>query len=529
MPSQYACGVHTVSPVAQHRRLRDMVPAEPPRNETQPVGEAHREAHTTALGAEYGDLSADEFRTHVATLADWVARYLDAPDRYPVLSRLAPGEFRASLPDQAPALPEPLSRIIADIDRVILPGVTHWNHPGFLAYFSVTASVPGILADLLSSALNQVGILWRTSPALAELEQATTGWLRDAMGLPHDWFGMITDTASVSTLQALCAAREQDASLGIRQRGMAGRNDLPRLRVYCSEHAHSSVDKAAITLGLGAENVVRIPADAQHRLRVDALEQAIAADRAAGFRPLAVVATLGTTSSTSVDPIAAIAGVCAREGTWLHADAAYGGSMMLLEERRPLFAGVEHADSMVFNPHKWLFTPMDCSVLWTRHPGVLKRAFALTPTYLETSEQDVALSLSDYSFQLGRRFRALKLWFVMRAFGVEGLAARIRHHCALAQELAAWVEAEPGWEVLAPVEMSVVCFRHRDAGNDDERALEAHNARILDRVNASGSVFLSHTKLGDRYVIRVAIGNIRTQQEHVAGAWTLLREAARTS
>jgi aromatic-L-amino-acid/L-tryptophan decarboxylase len=479
-----------------------------------------------APAAPLGDLSAEEFRRHVATLADWIAGYLAAPERYPVLSRLAPGEFRRSIPDHAPDLPEPLADIIADVDRVIMPGVTHWNHPGFLAYFANTASVPGILAELLSAALNQVGILWRTSPALAELEQATTGWLRDAMGLPDSWFGMIADTASVSTLQALAAARELDPALGIRRHGMAGRPDLPRLRVYCSEHAHSSVDKAAITLGLGAENVVRIPADAEFRLRTDALASAIAADRAAGFRPLAVVATLGTTSSTSVDPVAEIAPLCARERLWLHVDAAYGGAMALLPEARALFAGVEHADSMVFNPHKWLFTPMDCSVLWTRHPQVLKRAFALTPTYLETGEQDVALSYSDYSFQLGRRFRALKLWFVMRAFGIEGMAARIRHHCALARTFAAWVRAEPGWDVMAPVPMSVVCFRHRPDAGSDAAALAAHNARILDLVNASGSVFISHTRLDDDYVLRVAIGNLRTQESHLAEAWRLLREAS---
>lgn len=475
--------------------------------------------------APLGDLSAEEFRRHVDTLADWIAAYLAAPERYPVLSRLAPGEFRRSIPAHAPELPEPLADIIADIDRVIMPGVTHWNHPGFLAYFANTASVPGILAELLSAALNQVGILWRTSPALAELEQATTGWLRDAMGLPDSWFGMIADTASVSTLQALAAAREMDPTLGIRQRGMAGRPELPRLRVYCSEHAHSSVDKAAITLGLGAENVVRVRADAAFRMRADALADAVSADRAAGLRPLAVVATLGTTSSTAVDPIAAISEICAREGLWLHADAAYGGAMALLPEGRELLAGVEHADSMVFNPHKWLFTPMDCSVLWTRHPGVLKRAFALTPTYLETGEQDVALSYSDYSFQLGRRFRALKLWFVMRAFGIDGMAARIRQHCALAQQFAGWVRAEPGWEVMAPVNMSVICFRHRPDASLDDGQLGAHNARILDRVNASGSIFMSHTKLGGDYVLRVAIGNLRTQEAHLAEAWRLLREA----
>lgn len=475
--------------------------------------------------ASAGDLSAEEFRRHVDTLADWIARYLDAPERYPVLSRLAPGEFRRQLPDRAPAAPEPLAAILADLDRVVMPGVTHWNHPGFLAYFANTASVPGILGELVAAALNQVGILWRTSPALAELEQATTEWLRDAMALPDTWFGMLFDTASTATLHALAAARERDPALEVRRRGMAGRADLPVLRVYCSEHAHSSVDKAAITLGLGASNVVRIPADAEFRMRADALAAAVAEDRAAGRRPLAVVATVGTTSTTSVDPVAAIAELCARDGIWLHVDAAYAGAMAFLPEARSLFAGVAQADSLVFNPHKWLFTPMDCSVLWTAHPAVLKRAFALTPSYLETGEQDVALSLSDYSFQLGRRFRALKLWFVLRAFGTEGIAARIRHHCALARTFEGWVREDPGWEVVAPVPMSVVCFRHRPAGMTDDRALEAHNARILERVNADGAVFLSHTKLGDRYVLRVAVGNLRTEEAHLATAWRLLRAA----
>lgn len=484
---------------------------------------------TPAVPSLLGDLPAAEFQRHATALARWIAEYLESGDRHPVLSRLTPGELRGRLPAAAPRLGESLESILADLDRIVMPGVTHWNHPGFMAYFANTASVPGILGELVTAALNQVGILWRTSPALAELEQVTTGWLRDAMGLPADWFGMIADTASVSTLQALAAARELDPTLQIRHRGMAGRTDLPRLRVYCSAHAHSSVEKAAITLGLGTENVVRIAADAEHRLRPEILQSAIGADRAAGHRPLAVVATVGTTSTTSVDPVPAIAAICRREGLWLHVDAAYGGAMALLEDRRALFAGVEEADSLVMNPHKWLFTPMDCSVLWTRHPAVLKRTFSLTPAYLETAEQDVALSQADYSFQLGRRFRALKLWFVMRAFGTQGLADRIRHHCALAEQLARDIAAAPEWELLAPVPMSVVCFRHRPAGLTDEADLTRHNTRLLDRVNASGRVFLSHTMLGDRYTLRVAIGNLRTQATHVAEAWRLLREAAATA
>jgi aromatic-L-amino-acid decarboxylase len=282
-----------------------------------------------------------------------------------------------------------------------------------------------------------------------------------------------------------------------------------------------------ITLGLGAENVVRLPADAQHRMRIDALAAAVAADKAAGYRPLAVVATVGTTSTTSVDPVPAIADLCEREGMWLHVDAAYAGVLAMVPEHRVHFAGVERADSFVVNPHKWLFLPMDCSVLWTRHPAVLKRTFSLTPAYLQTGEQDVALSQSDYSFQLGRRFRALKLWFVLRAFGLEGLVERLRYHCVMATRLESWVRAEPDWEVVAPVPMSVVCFRHRPPElANDEAALAKHNAAILDWVNASGKVFLSHTKLGERYVLRVAIGNVRTEESHVAQAWALLKQGA---
>lgn len=484
------------------------------------------ESPTALHSSAPGDLSPEEFERQARVLARWIADYLANPERYPVLSRLGPGEFARSLPVAMPAQAESLDTIIGDLDRVIMPGVTHWNHPSFFAYFANTASVPGILAELVIAALNQVGILWRASPALSELEMVTTAWLRDAMGLPANWFGMITDTASVSTLQALAAARERDPALEIRHRGMAGRTDLPRLRVYCSEHAHSSIDKAVITLGLGAENVVRVPADGQFRMRIDALTAAVAADRAAGFRPLAVVATIGTTSTTSVDPVPAIADLCEREGIWLHVDAAYAGVLAMVPEHRVHFAGAERADSFVVNPHKWLFLPMDCSVFWTKHPAVLKRTFSLTPAYLETGEQDVALSQSDYSFQLGRRFRALKLWFVLRAFGLEGLVERLRAHCTLAVTLKGWITAEPGWEVVAPVPMSVVCFRHRPGGIVDEAVLQRHNTAILDWVNASGKAFLSHTKLGDRYVLRVAIGNLRTQEAHVAQAWTLLREAA---
>lgn len=473
------------------------------------------------------DLSPDEYARHAHRLTDWIATYLRDVGDYPVLSNVTPGAIRAQLPLSPPTAAESLDDILADIDRVVMPGATHWNHPGFLAYFANTASVPGILGEMMTAALNLNGMLWRTSPAATELEQVTTDWLRQLLGMGDGWFGMITDTASISTMYALAAARERDPALAIRQRGMAGRTDLPRLRVYCSEHAHSSVDKAAMTLGFGLDNVVHIACDAEFRMRPDLLTRAIQADRAQGYKPVAVIATTGTTSMTSIDPVAAIAQVCQREDIWLHVDGAYGGSAMAVPELRQLFAGIDQADSLVVNPHKWMFTPMDCSVLFTRRPYELRRAFSLVAEYLTTPESDAAVNYMDYGLQLGRRFRALKLWMVIRAFGADGIGARIRHHCELARTFADWVRAERnGWSVAAPVPLSTVCFRHVPAGMSDEDAIAAHNERIMTRVNASGDIFMSHTKLGDQYVLRVAIGNLRTTEQTLARAWSLLREAA---
>lgn len=474
--------------------------------------------------ADFGDVGAPEFRERAHELVEWIARYLDAPERYPVLPPLVPGATRNRLSPSPPTEAEPLARILADFETQVLPGLTHWNHPGFLAYFANTASAPGVLAEFLIAALNVNGMLWRTGPAATELEQLTTDWLRQLLGLSEGWFGMINDLASTSTLYALAAAREVDAELDVRRKGLAGR-DLPVMRIYCSEHAHSSVDKAAMTLGIGFENVVRVKADAEFRMRPDALREAIAADRARGMKPIAVVATVGTTSITSVDPVPAIADICAAEKLWLHVDGAYAGVAGAVPELRHHLDGVDRADSFVVNPHKWLFTPMDCSVFFTRRPEVLKRAFSLVAAYLETAEQDVVVNYMDYGFQLGRRFRALKLWMVLRAFGADGIAARIRHHCELATMFAGWVRAESEWEIAAPHPFSTVCFRHVPAGLSLAE-VNAHNARILDRVNESGDIFMSHTMLGPTYVLRVAIGNLRTGESHLARAWELLRGGA---
>jgi aromatic-L-amino-acid decarboxylase len=405
---------------------------------------------------------------------------------------------------------------------VIVPGLTHWNHPAFMAYFGITGSPPGILGETISAALNVNAMLWRTSPAATELEQVTLRWAAELLGLPAGWFGQITDTASSSTLWALAGAREA-AGLDVRTRGMAGRADLPPLRVYTSEEAHSSVEKACITLGLGQEGLVKVATDAEYRMRVDALREAIAADVAAGRRPIAVVATVGTTSSTSIDPVPAVAGVCAEHGLWLHVDAAYGGAAAVVPELRGVLDGCDRADSLVVNPHKWLLTPIDCSLLYTSRPDVLRAAFSVVPEYLRSSEDDV-VNLMDYGVALGRRFRALKLWMVLRAYGAEGLAAVVRGHVELARRLEQAIRAEPGWELLAPVPFSTVCFRHRPAGVDDEAELRARNEAIVERVNATGRAFISHTQLKGRYAIRVAIGNAATTTEHVDRVWELLRE-----
>jgi aromatic-L-amino-acid/L-tryptophan decarboxylase len=473
-----------------------------------------------------GDLPTAELLTHGQAALEWIAGYLDHPERVSVLSQVVPGEVREMLPIAPPQQGEPLGDILRDFEAQIVPGITHWNHPGFFGYFATSSSVPGIIGELLVSALDVKAMLWRTSPAATELEQVTTDWLRQMLGLPGGWFGFLNDTASISSMLALAAAREAKPELDIRARGMAGRTDLPRLRIYTSRHAHSSIDKAALALGFGLDNVVHIEVDGEFRMRPDALAAAIADDNARGHLPLACVATVGTTSTTSIDPVPAIADICRRESIWLHVDGAYGGVAAICPEMRDVLAGVEYADSLVVNPHKWLFTPFDCSAFFTTKPAVLERAFSLVHEYLVTPEGESVVDFMNYGVQLGRRFRALKLWMVIRGFGAAGLAARIRAHCELAREFADWVTAEPEWEVVAPVPFSLVCFRHAPSGIHEE-VLNDMNARILTSVNATGEVFLSHTKLDGRYVLRLAVGNIRTEERHVARAWELLRNAAK--
>ncbi|MGH3078774.1 MAG: pyridoxal phosphate-dependent decarboxylase family protein [Gaiellaceae bacterium] len=429
------------------------------------------------------------FREDGALALDWVASYLEGVREQPVLAGVEPGALASSLPEVPPDGPEPFAALLADLDAILLPGITHWQSPRFFAYFATTGSEPGILAELLIAGLNQVGILWRTSPALQELEEVTLDWLRQLLGLPESFRGHIEDTASTGVLSALVVARSQ-------------RPD--RRFVVCSEHAHTVADKAARLLEL---ELRKVPVDDEYRLRPELLDLEDAC---------AVVATIGTTGAAAVDPVPAIAEACAASGAWLHVDAAYAGSAAVCEELRPHFAGWQFADSIGVNPHKWLGVPMDCSALWTQRPDAFRKAFSLVPEFLQSP--DDAVNLSEVSIPLGRRFRALKLWAVLRCFGRSGLQERIREHVRLADLFEGWVREEPGWEIVAPRHFSLVCFRREGSDEDNER--------LLERVNASREVFLSHARLGDRFALRLAVGNFRTTEDDVRLAWDVLRREA---
>jgi len=453
----------------------------------------------------------EDFRRAGHQAVDWVAQYLADVRQYPVLSRSRPGELVDALPGSAPEQGESFAAIFKDFEATVLPAITHWNHPGFMAYFACTGSTPAILAEMLAAALNANGILWKTSPAVTELEQVTLGWLRQWLGLPEEFFGIIYDTASVSSLHAIAAAREM-ADPEAHDSGA-----LPNLVLYTSEQAHSSIEKGAIALGVGQRNVRKIPVDAEFRMRPEALTAALEGDLAAGLKPFCIVATVGTTSTTSIDPVPEIAGIAEKYGLWLHVDAAYAGTAAILPEFRWILEGAERAHSLVVNPHKWMFTPVDLSVFYTRRPDILRRAFSLVPEYLRSVEDPRALNYMDYGVALGRRFRALKLWFIMRYFGREGIRQALRAHIEWAQELAAWVDADARFERVAPAPLSVVCFRYR--GTDEE------NRRLLEAVNASGRFFLSHTALNGRFVLRLAIGNLGTTREDVRQAWEMIQAA----
>ncbi len=474
--------------------------------------------------ARTGDMPAEEFKKYGYKLIDWIAEYLTGVQSMPVLSNVKPGDIKNMLPQHPPERSESMENILQDINRVIMPGITHWNHPGFMAYFNSTSSGPGILAELLSAGLNVNGMLWKTSPSSTELEQVTLDWFRQMLKLDKDFWGIIYDTASVSTMHAIAAARENISGSDIRMKGLVGGSEVNRLRLYASEQVHSSIEKGAITLGIGLEGVRKIPVDNEFKMIPSKLEEAIEEDKKNGWLPFCVVATVGTTSTTSIDPVDEIAGICLREKLWLHVDAAHGGIAALVPEMRHILNGVEKADSLVVNPHKWMFTPVDLSIFFTKKPQVLKQAFSLIPEYLKTSVDSEVENYMDYGVQLGRRFRSLKLWFIIRYFGTDGIIERVREHLRIGKLFASWIDEHPMFERLAPVPLSTTCFRAHPAGMDDEETLNTLNERLMDYVNSTGKVFITHTKLSGKFVIRLVVSGLRTEERHVRLAWEIIQQ-----
>ena len=462
----------------------------------------------------------EDFRQFGHAIVDRLADYFEEMEDLPVLSQIEPGSLQRALPDSPPEVGEDFADVLSDVDNLIFPAVTHWNHPNFHGLFSTSTSSVGVFGEMFAAAFDMKAMLWRTSPASTELEDVVLDWLRQMMGLPDHFEGIIYDTASVSTMHAIAAARER-AGLSVRDLGMSGRTDLPLMRVYSSEHVHSSIDKACITLGLGTRSLRKIPVNDRFEMIPEALAEAIEEDIETGYVPICVIPTIGTTSSSSVDPVDAIADICEKHGVWLHVDTAYAGSAAILPEMQHYFKGCERADSIVTNPHKWLFTPFDLSVLYCRDLNELKQAFSLVAEYLKTNDESTVKNGMDYGIQLGRRFRAMKLWFVIRYFGREGLIDRIREHCRLARLFAAWVEESPNFELLAPVPFALVCFRASPAGVDD---LDALNERIMNEINASGEAYLSHTKLNGVFTLRLSVGSIRVEERHLKKVWDILNE-----
>jgi aromatic-L-amino-acid decarboxylase len=469
-----------------------------------------------------GDIPPEVFRKHLHEMADWIADYREKIEERPIAPNAKPGAVLAQLETAPPETGTSFAEIFADIERVIVPGVAHWAHPQFMSYFGCTTTSPGILAEMITAAMNVNAMTWRTSPAATELESLVLSWLRQWLRLPDDFSGVVYDTASISTMHALAVAREE-ASTSVRTLGLSGRTELPIFRIYVSDQAHSSVEKGAIALGLGEHNVRRLACDSQFRMNVAALREAVASDLRHGFKPLAVVATVGTTSTASVDPVREIAEVCAQYQMWLHVDAAYGGGLALLPEHESVTDGWAEADSLVINPHKMLFVPFDFSALYVRDIERLRRLFTLAPEYLHLRDPAGAeINYMDYGVQLGRRFRALKAWVVWRAFGREGIAARIREHLRLAQLFAGWVKDDPRFEISAPVMMGVVCFRLKNA---DDKAADKKNSETVASINASGKAYLTQTKLRGRIVMRLGLGNILTTEQHVRRVWDIIRAA----
>ncbi|MGB7297538.1 MAG: pyridoxal-dependent decarboxylase [Candidatus Aminicenantales bacterium] len=460
-----------------------------------------------------------DFREFGHRVVDWVADYLENVEKYAVLSAVKPGEIKARLPLGPPAQGEPMESILADFEDIILPGITHWQHPGWFGYFPANNSPASVLAEILTAGVGAQCMVWQTSPAATELEDRVLDWLRQMIGLPEGFAGVIQDTASTAALCALLSAREKATGFASNEQGFAS-----GLTVYASDQAHSSIEKGVKMAGYGRNNLRLIPTDGAYAMIPEQLEQAIAEDEKKGLTPACVVATIGTTSSTAVDPVAAIGRICRLRDVWLHVDAAFGGSACLLAEMKWLLEGAELMDSFVMNPHKWLFTNFDCSAYFVKDPGLLIRTFEIHPEYLKTGVDAHVKNYRDWGIQLGRRFRALKLWFVIRSYGAEGLQALIRGHIRLGQLFRSWVEEHPMFELMAPTPFSLVCFRFNDGKGD--AALNAFNKKLLDRVNTSGRVYLTHTTLRGRYVLRMAIGQRTTRERHVREAWEIIIRSA---
>jgi aromatic-L-amino-acid decarboxylase len=468
------------------------------------------------------DMPIEQFRKSGYEMIDWIADYLSNIEKYPVLPNINYGDIKKRINPDPPVKGENPEIFLNDVENILMKGITHWNHPDFMAYFNSTSCGPGILAELLSAGFNVNGMAWHTCPSVTELEEMMIEWYKKIFNLPENFWGIVYDTASTSSFHAIAAAREQLSQLKIREQGMAGRIDLPRLRVYASEQAHFSIDKSALALGFGLEGIGKIPTDDKFRMIPKKLEETINDDKKNGWIPCCVVATVGTTSSTSVDNVDDIGTICSKENIWLHVDAAYAGTAAILPEMQWIFKGIEKADSLVINPHKWMFTPIDYSLLFTKKPEVLKRAFNLSSEYLDTSK-DTITNYMDYVIQLGRRFRSLKPWFIIRYFGIEGLQNRIREHIRLAKMFAGWIQQSNEFELIAPVEFGVVCFRVVPKKLKSQEEINSFNEKLLKKINESGKLFLSHTKLIGKYVIRICISGIRTQEEHVKKAWELIQ------
>lgn len=469
-------------------------------------------------------MTSEEFRTYAHQLVDWMAGYMENVEKFPVKSQVKPGDIIRQLPDKAPASPDTFENFMNDLDEIIMPGISHWQSPNFFAYFPANSSPPSVLAEMIIATLGAQCMIWETSPAAAELEEQMMIWLRDLIGFPSSFEGVIQDTASTSTLAAILTAREKTTGFSINEDGAAGAGTL---RVYCSEQAHSSVEKAVKISGIGRKNLVKIPVRDDFSMDAQKLEEAISRDIQNGFKPCCVIATIGTTGTASVDPLRAIGEICSKNDIWLHVDAAMGGTALILPEFQWMSDGKELIDSMVFNPHKWMFTNFDCSAFFTRHPETLIRTFEILPEYLKTRTRGQVNDYRDWGIPLGRRFRALKLWSVIRMYGVEGLQEKIRYHIKLASWLTENIRKEKDFEILAPVILNVVCFRFKPEGKT-EQEINRINEILNHRLNDSGKVYLSHTSINGIYTLRMVTGQTNVRMDHVEGAWALIKDTARS-